>query len=278
MFNPTIEVLVAQPRFRQPPDLTFEGILKRFPGLAEAEAVCLTGSTAMGWGNVFSDIDLYVFSDRTLELPVDETMEKWPGSDKSGVRWDNWMGEYEKSRVDLTVWPTGTLATVLEPYLRDEVEFCGMSDVLKYFVYRMSIAIPLKNEGYFREMSELLDRSSFRRSLARDGKVWAENALTDVAGQLDAGDHASARVSAGIAAAKVADACLVLHGEFCRNAKWIMRRLERKPECGIGVDEYRSVVLDGSRPGESDGDYALRVARWAQGHIVRLDGEFLNAS
>jgi hypothetical protein len=38
------------------------------------------------------------------------------------------------------------------------------------------------------------------------------------------------------------------------------------------------VVLDGSRPGESDGDYALRVARWAQGHIVRLDGEFLNAS
>jgi hypothetical protein len=278
MFNPTVEVIVAQPRFRQPPDLTFEGILKRFPGLAEAEAVCRTGSTAAGWGNVFSDFDLYAFADRTLDLPVDETMETWPGVDKSGIRWDNWMGEYEKARVDLTVWPTGTLASVLEPYLGDEVEFCGMSDVLLDFVYRLSIGIPLKNEQYFREMRAMLDRSSFRRSLARSIKAWAENALTDVVGQLDAGDQASARISAGLAAARVADACLVLHGEFCRRDKWLMRRLERKPECGIGVDEYRSMVLDGTRPGESDGDYALRVARWAQGHIVRLDGDFLTSA
>lgn len=277
MFNPTVQVIVAQPRFRQPPDMTFEGLLKRFPGLEEADAVCWTGSTAAGWGNVFSDLDLYAFSDKKLDLPVDETMETWPGSDKSGIRWDNWMGEYEKSRVDLTVWPTGTLATVLAPYLRDEIELCGMSDVLLGFVYRLSIGVPLKNDGYFQEMRELLGRSSFHRSLARTSKVWAENALTDVAGQLDAGDHASARVSAGIAASRVTDACLVLHGDFCRNAKWIMRRLDRRPECGITADEYRSVVLDGPRAGESDGDYALRVARWAQGHIVRLEGEFLNA-
>jgi hypothetical protein len=153
-----------------------------------------------------------------------------------------------------------------------------MSDVLLDFVYRLSIGIPLKNEEYFREMREMLDRSSFRRSLARSIKAWAENALTDVVGQLDAGDQASARISAGLAAARVVDACLVLHGEFCRRDKWLMRRLERKPECGIAVDEYRSTVLDGTRPGESDGDYALRVARWAQGHIVRLDGDFLTSA
>lgn len=278
MFKPTIEVLVSQPRFRQPPDLTFEGVLKRFPGLAEADAVCLTGSTAAGWGNVFSDIDLYAFSDRPLDLPVDETMEKWPGSDKSGVRWDNWMGEYQKSRVDLTIWPTGTPATVLAPYLDANVEFCGMSNVLLNFVYRVSIGIPLKNESYFRESREMLDRSSFRRALARFIKVWSENALTDVAGQLDAGDEASARISAGLAAAQAVDACLVLFGEFCRRDKWVMRRLANTPQCGIGVDEYRSVVLNGTRPGESDGDYARRVARWAQGHMVRLEGEFLSSS
>lgn len=278
MFNPTIDVLVAQPRVRQLPNMTFESILKRFPGLAEAHAVCWTGSTAVGWGNVFSDFDLFAFSDRTLELPVDETMETWPGVDKSGIRWDNWMGEYEKGRVDLTVWPTGALATVLQPYLDDEVELCGTSDALQAFVYRMSIAIPLKNDSYFREMRELLDKSSFRRARARTAKVWAENSLIDVAGQLDAGDQASARISARVAAFRVADACLALHGDFCHDEKWTMRRLESKPECGIGVDEFRSVVLDGTRPGESDGDCALRVARWAQGHIVRLDGEFLTAS
>ena len=37
MYEPTIDVIVAQPRFRQPPDMSFDGILKRFPGLAEAD-------------------------------------------------------------------------------------------------------------------------------------------------------------------------------------------------------------------------------------------------
>ena len=278
MFNPTLEVLVAQARVRQSPDLTFDGILKRFPGLAEAEAVCLTGSTASGWGNVFSDFDLYAFSDHSLDLPMDETAETWPGVDQSGIRWDNWMGEYQESRVDLTIWPTGTLATILARYLDDEVEFCGVSYPLRDFVYRLSVGIPLKNEDYFQQMRKMLDRSSFGRSLARYSKALAENALTDLAGQLDAGDQASARISAGRVASKVADACLVLYGDYCPSDKWLLRRLERKPECGIGVDEYRSVVLDGTRPGESEGDYALRVARWAQGHIVRIEGDLLTVS
>lgn len=278
MFSPSMEVLVAQSRVRQAPNLDFESMLKRFPGLAEAEAVCWTGSTAAGWGNVYSDIDLFVFADQEIELPVDETMERWPGSDKSGISWDNWMGEYEQTRVDMTLWQTDALATVLKPYLGEEVEFCGMSDLLRRFVYRMAIAVPLKNEEYFRQQRELLDRSCFRRSLARWTKVWAENALTDVAGQLDADDQMSARISAALAAARITDAVLILHGEYCFGDKWLLRRLESTPECGIGVDEYRSVVLDGTRPGESDGDYALRVARWAQGHLVRLDGEFLTTS
>ncbi|WDZ86240.1 hypothetical protein [Micromonospora cathayae] len=278
MFNPTIDVIVAQSKFRRPPDMTFEGILKRFPGLAEADAVCWTGSTAIGWGNVFSDFDLFAFSDRTLELPVDETMERWPGSDKSGISWENWMGEYEKARVDLTIWSPDAFATVLQPYLDDEVELCGTSDAMLAFVYRMSIAVPLKNDDYFREMHELLARSSFRRARARTPKVWAENALTDVAGQLDAGDHASALISARVAAFRVTDACLALYGDYCHAEKWTMRRLESKPECGISVDEFRSEVLAGIRPGESDGDAALRMARWAQKHIVRLEGEFLAVS
>lgn len=258
--------------------MTFEALLKRFPGLAEADAVCWTGSTAAGWGNIHSDYDLYAFSDRTLDLPVDETMETWPGTDKSGIHWDNWMGEYENARVDLTTWPTGTLATVLKPFLDDEVEICGLSEAVLDFVYRLSVGIPLQNEQFFRDMRDLLNRSSFPRAHARTAKVWAENALTDVSGQLDAGDHPAARISARMAAFRTADACLSLHGDYCRAEKWMVRRLESKPECGIGVDEFRSMVLEGTRPGESDGDCALRVARWAQGHLVRREGEFLATS
>ncbi|MFF5026859.1 hypothetical protein ACFY2J_21975 [Streptomyces collinus] len=278
MFNPTIDVICAQPRVLTPPDLSFEAILKHFPGLAEAEAVCMTGSTAAGWGNTFSDIDLYVFSDTELVLPGDETVETWPGADPSGIRWHNWMGVYDGARVDLKVWPTSTLATALERYLETEVEFCSMGDFLQDFVYRLSIGIPLKNEKFFQEMNELLDSSSYKRALARLLKADAENSLTDVAGQLDSGDFMSARVSADIAADHVADASLVLAGQLCRRRKWLLRRLEGTPECGITVDEYRSMVLDGARAGESDGDCARRVARWTQAHLVRLEDALLSAS
>ncbi|MBY8884713.1 hypothetical protein K7472_07625 [Streptomyces sp. PTM05] len=276
MFNPTIQVIAAQPPVLDRPDLSFEGLLKHFPGLTEAEAVCMTGSTAAGWGNTFSDIDLYVFSDRELDLPVDETMETWPGSDPSGVRWHNWMGVYGNARIDLKVWPTDTLGTALKAYLDDEIEFCSMGDFLQDFVYRLSIGIPLKNEKFFQEMKALLDGSSYRRSLARFLKADAENCLTDVAGQLDSKDYMTARVSAGLAAGFVADAALVLSGQLCRRKKWLLRRLESTPQCGISVDEYRTVVLGGLRPGETDADCARRVARWAQAHIVRLEDAFLS--
>ncbi|MEU6404715.1 hypothetical protein [Streptomyces sp. NPDC046985] len=277
-FNPHIDVIAAQPRLLTPPDLSFEAILRHFPGLAEAEAVCMTGSTAAGWGNAFSDIDLYVFSDKELELPVDETMETWPGADPSGIRWHNWMGVYDNARVDLKVWPTSTLATVLTPYVEREVEFCSLGDFLQDFVYRLSIGVPLKNDDFFKQQKDLLDSSSYRRSLARRVKAEVENCLTDVAGQLGSGDDMTARVSAGLAAGFATDAGLVLAGQLCRGRKWLLRRLEGAPQCGITVDEYRSVVLDGARPGESDRDCALRVARWTQAQIVRMEDAFLSDS
>lgn len=275
-FNPHIDVIAAQPRLLTAPDLSFEAILKHFPGLVEAEAVCMTGSTAAGWGNAFSDIDLYVFSDKELDLPIDETMETWPGSDPSGIRWNNWMGVYDNARVDLKVWPTDTLSSVLVPYLEREIEFCSLGDFLQDFIYRLSIGAPLKNDEFFKQQKDLLDSSSYRRSLARRVKAEVENCLTDVAGQLDSGDHMTARVSAGLAAGFATDASLVLAGQLCRGRKWLLRRLESTPQCGITVDEYRSVVLDGARPGESDGDCARRVARWTQGQIVRLEDAFLS--
>jgi len=275
-FAPSMQVIVAQPAVLSRPDVSYDALLKHFPGLVEAHAVCMTGSVAAGWGNTFSDIDLYVFADNELELPIDETMETWPGADQSGLRWTNWMGTYEKTRVDLKVWPTDTLAIALGPYLKAEVELCSMGDFLQDFVYRLSIGIPLKNAGFFWQMRELLDSSSYRRALARFLKVEAENCLTDVAGQLDSGDDMTARVSAVLAAGFIADACLVLYGQLCRRKKWLLRRLEATPECGIGVDEYRTTVLDGARPGESDRDCALRVARWSQAHIVRMEDAFLS--
>jgi hypothetical protein len=275
-FVPHIDVLTQQPEVLQAPDLSFDAILAHFPGLAEASAACLTGSTAAGWSNTFSDVDLYCFADVELNLPVDETMEASDGSDRSGIQWSNWMGRYADARVDLKVWPTNTVATVLKPYLAEnEPEFGGAGTVIEDFIYRVSIARPLKNPQYFDEAKALLKRSSYGRSLARSLKALAENSLTDVVGQLDSNDALSARITAVQASRHAADACLVIAGDLCRREKWLLRRIESTPACGISVDEYRTVVLGGPLPGETDTQCALRVGRWAQSHLVRMEARIL---
>jgi hypothetical protein len=277
-FTPIVEVIAAQSVRRTAPDLSLVGILRHFPGLAEAEAACLTGSTAAGWSNSLSDIDIYVFADHAIALPDDETSETWPWTDPSGLKWQNWMGVYGEARVDVKVWPTDALDTVLAPYRKAEVEFCAITPLLQDFVYRHYIGRPLKNEAFFHQRRQMLDRSSYRRALARFLKANAENCLMDIAGQIDAGDDMTARLSAVHAATIITDASLILAGELCRREKWLLRRLASKPECGIGVDEFRTMVLDGARPGESDGDCALRMARWTQLHMIRLEETLLTSS
>lgn len=278
LFHPTVDVLSEQPRCLQPVDRTFPGLLRHFPGLAAADAVCFTGSLAAGWGNQFSDIDIFAFVDGELQLPVDETMETWPGSDPSGLRWHHWMGRYGDSRVDLQVWPTTALTTALAPCMDGEPEFFANQGAVPNFVYRFAIGIPLKNDEFFARGRALIESSSYRRSLGRTLKVQAENALTDVAGQLDAGDFTTARLSAMSAAADAADLCLIVVGELCRGRKWLFRRLEARPDCGISAEEYRAEVMDGPRPGENDRACALRIARWAQAHLVRLERTVLATS
>lgn len=278
-FSPAVEVLTAQPAVLGPADLSYEGILGHFPGLADAEAVCLSGSIAAGWGNTFSDIDIYAFADHELVLPVDETMETWPGSEPGGIRWTNWMGRYGDARVDLQVWPTNAVRKALGPFLGDdEPEFANLSTPVEDFIYRVSIAVPLSNSGFIQELQDTITTSSYRRALARKHKARAENALTDVAGQVDSGDHLSARMSAVLAATEVADHCLILAGQLCPRSKWLLRRLATTPECGIDVDEYRSTVLNGARPGEDDRDCAMRIARWAQSHLIRVEDAVLTQS
>jgi hypothetical protein len=277
-FTPTIEVLTAAPANPTPPDMSFDAVMGRFPGLADAEAVCWTGSTAVGWGNALSDVDLYAFADQDLNLPPDDSSEAWTRTDMSGVTWHNWVGRYGDVCVDLETWRTATVKQVLEPYLAEGgPEFCRLNDTMQDFLYRVSIAVPLKNKDYFDREKEIIRRSTYAQSLARIRKAEAELYLIDVAGQLKSGDTMTARLTATLAAYAVADQCLILAGDLCRREKWLMRRLESTPACGIGVNEYRATVLEGARDGESDADVAERVARWAQAHLVRVEDAVLNS-
>lgn len=271
-FLPSVGILSEQPAVLAPPDLSLDAVVEHFPGLADIEAIGLTGSIAAGRGNLYSDIDIYTFTDEPCELPVDESVETWDSSDKSGLKWSTWMGRYGDSRVDLKLWPTNAPEVVLAPFLdgRDP-EFCEVGPGVQDFVYRLSIAKPLKGEAFFAKVQQLIAQSTYGAALARSAKLYAENRLVDAAGQLASGDHLSARLSALDAARLAADCCLVLAGDYCRSDKWLLRRLADTPAAGIDQQEYLSAVVQGARPGESDAECATRVARWAQDQLVRVE-------
>ena len=276
-FAPSVVVLTEQPRVLRPPDLTLEGILGHFPGLAGAEAVAITGSIAAGWGNPYSDVDLFVFSDTECELPADESVETWRNEDPSGLNRQNWMGRYGDSLVDLKVWPLDAPRRALARFLDGlNPEMTQVSLLVKDFIYRMSIARPLQGEEFFADARKLIASSTYRGALARELKMAAENRLNDVVGQLAAGDTLGARVTCMAAAGFMADCCLVMAGDLCRGEKWLLRRLERTPSCGIDARQYCADVLDGPRPGESYGDCARRIADWVRAMIVRVEDEVLS--
>jgi hypothetical protein len=276
VFAPSVVVLTEQPRVLQPPDLTLDGILGRFPGLAEAKALCITGSTAAGWGNPYSDIDLFAFSDNECELPIDDSVETWRNEDMSGLKRQNWMGRYGDALVDLKIWPTDAPRQALAPFLGGlKPEMTGASYIVQDFIYRMSIARPLFGEDFFTDVRELIASSTYRGALARQLKMIAENRLNDVVGQLRAGDMLGARATSMVAAAHIADCCLVMASDLCRGEKWLLRRMERTPSAGIDVCQYCAEVLDGPRSGESYGDCARRIADWVRTTIARVESAVL---
>ena len=274
-FRPALRMLAPQPSTLQPPDLSAAAVFAHFPGLRAAAAVCLTGSVAAGWGNPYSDIDLFAFSDAPLVLPEDETTEVWDSED-GGLRWTTWMGRFGDTRVDLKIWPTDTPQKLLEPFaVVPEPEFSDAGEFVEEFLYRLVIGRALSGEDFLRDQIAAVHASSYQRALARLLKLTAENCLTDVAGQLDAGDVSSARISAVRAAELAADAALVLAGELCRRDKWLLRRLQSTPAAGIDAEELSAVVLDGPARGEALDSYSLRVARWAQRELIRTEDAIL---
>jgi hypothetical protein len=278
-FVPAVEVLATQAEIVELPDLSRSALLERFPGLGSAHAVCLTGSIEAGWGNIYSDVDIIAFSDQEVPLPLDDTAELWPGSDPCGVDWVRWVGTYRDVCVDIKVVATDAVDIALRPFLDGaEPELCTIGLAMEDFVYRVWIGRALSGQEFFDAQRATIAGSSYRRALARYLKIDAENALTDAAGQLASGDCRTARLSAMKAAGLIVDSALVIAGELCRGQKWLLRRLESTPTCGITADEYLSEVLEGRRPGESDAECAARIARWAQAHLVRIEDQVLSTA
>src|SRR5256714_7060132 len=235
-FAPSVVVLTEEPRVLEPPDLSLDGILRRFPGLAAVEALGITGSTAAGWGNPYSDIDIYAFSDTECELPMDDSVETWRNEDASGLGRVIWMAGYGAALVGLKLWPRAARRRVLASFLDgNDPELIEVGYMMQDFIYRVSVIQPLRGDNFFADTRRLIATSTYPGALARQLKVSAENRLNDVAGQLQAGDTLGARLAAMSAAGFVARSFPGLARGRCPTAKWVLRRLGRAPARGVNV-------------------------------------------
>jgi hypothetical protein len=77
-----------------------------------------------------SDLDLFAFSDTTIDLPVDESAETWTSEDRAGTTWSSWMGRYGDVLADVKIGPPDAIERILAPFLEGaEPQFCRIGEV-----------------------------------------------------------------------------------------------------------------------------------------------------
>ncbi|NWF29769.1 nucleotidyltransferase domain-containing protein [Streptomyces sp. PKU-EA00015] len=224
------------------PDL--QGVVARLrnEGLLPEDhrAVLCVGSVARGWANERSDYDLVVVTgepfatERARPLPVPLR----PGTVPTvtvhvdGRRWEikYWTDDQIGQLLDKVSWERFDSGTVSAKVLLDVEELC---------LERLLTCIPLVGEAWVRQRCRELGESAFRAFAATRSLAGLDSAVEDALGQLDAGDTASAVLSARRAVGHVVDALLESHGCFgSAQPKWRARRFQEAAPAQLSFEEY----------------------------------------
>lgn len=228
-------------------------------------AVLVAGSIVRGWGNVSSDVDLYVVTD-----------EPW------------WQEGLERQAIPLGTGYVGVADTMVDD-LRWDVRYWSQAQVDELFdkvsweTYRTvddaggrltpAEVMTLERFGYglaplgsdwLAAHREKLAASAFRTMLAVHRLNWVDNVTEDAAGQLESGDLPAAVLSAREAFASSMDALLAYHGEPGCNSKWRPRRVQAVAPEAISFDEYWEIETMRRYDPDDPGSWVEEVLGWCR--------------
>jgi hypothetical protein len=213
-------------------------------GLVPAERLCVfvSGSLTRGWGNIASDLDLYVVtaepwhlrSSRVVSVPLR------PGSIRAELAYvgkrqcdiEYWLETQVDQVLEKVSWPTAGDAMALgdEPAPR-ELDF----------LERLSHGVPLEGQDWLAKRQLLLADSAVRSAAASRSLHHAQVLLEDAVGQLRADDVESAVLSARLAFGRVVDGLMATFGEYGQNAKWRARKFREVRQALLTFDEYWAI-------------------------------------
>lgn len=210
---------------------------------ADTIAVFASGSMVRGWHNPTSDLDVHVVTEQVYESSVGERayVALEPNTLEheqifvDGRRWD--VEYWSQSQVDqlLSKVSWESYADPAAPWTKASRDEIGMLQRLPY-------AVEAVGDGWLEQIQNRLAKSAHRTILVGTSLRVADAFVEDAVGQLEAGDHHSAVLTARMAFQNTVDALQAQHGEFGSLwPKWRARRMSLVESPVLTYDQYWEV-------------------------------------
>ncbi|WP_159000906.1 hypothetical protein [Streptomyces sp. SBT349] len=205
------------------------------------QAAFVVGSSARGWGNEKSDIDIYLVSGEPWSGPemIDVSVPLRPAT----VGWHTFFAD--NRGCDLAYWLDDQVDQMLAKISWDAFDRAraASGDALtvreEVFLERVTTCLPLIGEDWVARRRAEVGASAFRSILVTRSLGQADRAVEDSLGQLEGGDPHSAVLSARIALHHTVDALLEEQGNYgSEPPKWQARRFRETSPATLSFARY----------------------------------------
>jgi hypothetical protein len=225
------------------------------------QAVFVAGSLVQGWGNVDSDLDVYLICTRpTTPAAFTDVHTTRLSSPEVPVGGLPALGR----DCDIEVWTGAQVEELLaqlspERRARSSSMLEGFSHFELDFLEKVSYGIPLSGTRAVERIQRAVRDSVWQDSLISRALDLSDIYLTDALGQLDSGDTVSAVLSGKLAFGYSVDAVACAAGQYGRSPKWRGRRLCQIDSPLLPFEVYWSVETMAGYDDRDRGRWVLGV-------------------
>jgi hypothetical protein len=248
-------------------------ITSRYQQFAGATCIYAAGSLVQGWGHANSDLDLYVISDKPIDLAGSglEYFERQVSTADPNMI--IMLGEFGAFRADIELWRAEQIDEVIGRFTGDtpSQDSGELGRTEQDMLYRLTSGAPLLGEPWWRERRDAVLGSTYGRWLAENRKLSAEGLLEDVGGLLISGDNETAVLAARDALTASVEALLAVHNDLSINRKWLFKRVQQvRPDELSEQEAWSAFTMVGAA--EDPADWAERTAALCQRLLLSVEG------
>lgn len=256
---------------------SFKDISERKLLPSETVSVYVSGSSVAGWSHAMSDVDLYVITEKRIEI---EAPSGFSTLRDEGVAIPI-VADYLANgcRLDVEYWSQPAVNRLLRrirAFQSQEIPTAGGID-LNYeerdFLYRLSIGIPISGELLFDNLKRQLIESDLHREIMKAELNEVDDYLEDTLGQLQSGDSESALLAVRLAFEKLVDSVLADLGDLCPNPKWRAQRMKQYQPALLPWETYWKIETMQELEPSNPSTWIKKVFQLCRDVIMRLDIE-----